>query len=353
MAARPRQTWFPMSFPEPLQHLIGNRLDRDLNWKSRCHPLHGYLPQYSSTPLFIKREDELNANAVGTKHRKYLSLLPALEHSGNDRIILIGSAHSNNVVGLAQLLRSRDIDVSTLIRAPGNNQLVGNHILLTMLLPRDRLHYVSRQEWPQVAQIAKREVAQLEHRGISATVIPEGGYSEPVLPGILTLAADLQRNSNELDLEFRDIWTDSGTGVSAIGLLLGMRLLGITKPCVHITQIAGNPDEFRQRYDQFERWLEKLMQKPLPEQRPKVRLLQPATAVSYGSVNKTVLHETWTIARETGLLMDPVYSVKHLYTVKCEILRRAPAGPQLILYNGGTLGMAGFQSWLASREPIV
>ncbi len=58
-----------MSFPEPLQQLIGNRLDRELNWKSRCHPLQGYLPHYSSTPLFIKREDELNANAVGTKHR--------------------------------------------------------------------------------------------------------------------------------------------------------------------------------------------------------------------------------------------------------------------------------------------
>ncbi|MCW8905227.1 hypothetical protein [Sedimenticola sp.] len=342
-----------MSFPEPLQQLIGNRLDRELNWKSRCHPLHGYLPQHSSTPLFIKREDELNANAVGTKYRKYLSLIPALEHSGNNRIILIGSAHSNNVVGLAQLLRSRGIDVSALIKAPGNNQLVGNHLLLTMLLPHDRMQYVSHPDWPQVEEIAEQMVARLKQQGISAAVIPEGGYSEAVLPGILTLAADLQRNGEELGVEFQDIWTDSGTGVSAIGLLLGMRLLGITKPCVHITRIAGYPDEFRQRYDQFERWLERLTQKPLPEARPQVRFIQPATAASYGSVNQTILRESWAIARETGLLMDPVYSVKHFYTVKCEMERQAPNGPQLILYNGGTLGMCGFQSRLASREPMV
>jgi D-cysteine desulfhydrase len=146
-----------MSFPEPLQQLIGNRLDRELNWKSRCHPLNGYLPQRPSAPLFIKREDELNANAVGTKHRKYLSLLPTLQHSGSRRVILIGSAHSNNVLGLAQLLRSRDFDLSVIIKAPGNNELKGNYLLLHMLLPDRRIHAVNPLEWPQVERIAQQE----------------------------------------------------------------------------------------------------------------------------------------------------------------------------------------------------
>lgn len=342
-----------MSFPEPLEHLLRNRLDRELNWKSRCHLLNGYLPQTPFAPLFIKREDELNANAVGTKHRKYLSLLPALEHSGNSRIILIGSAHSNNVAGLTQLLRSRGFDVSVLIKTPGNKELTGNQLLLNMLLPAEKIDYVSRGEWPRVERIAEQKVAQLRRRGIHATALAEGGYSEAALPGILTLAADLQRNITELGVKFQDIWTDSGTGISAIGLLLGMRLLRITTPRVHITQIAGNPDEFWQRYDQFERWLARLLQKPLPVERPQVRFLSPATAAAYGSVNSTILRESWSIARETGLLMDPVYSVKHLYTVKRALEQRPPEGPQLILYNGGTLGMSGFQSRLASLQPMV
>ncbi|WP_275099758.1 hypothetical protein [Sedimenticola hydrogenitrophicus] len=342
-----------MSFPEPLQQLIGDRLDRELNRKSRCHPLNGYLPQCPSAPLFIKREDELNANAVGTKQRKYLSLIPTLEHSGNCRIILIGSAHSNNVLGLAQLLRSRGLDVSALIKTPGNKALTGNHLLLSMLLPGDRMAYVSPREWPEVAQIAQREADRLSQQGVRAVIIPEGGDSEAVLPGILTLAADVQRNSRDLGLEFRDIWTDSGTGISAIGLLLGMRLLGLTRPRVHITQIAGDPEEFRQRYARFETWLERLIGSPLPDPRPEVRFLRPASAAAYGSINKTILDESWRIARETGLLMDPVYSVKHLYTVKCEMRHQTPDGPQLILYNGGTLGLCGFQSALASRKLMV
>ncbi|AKH19363.1 hypothetical protein AAY24_02260 [Sedimenticola thiotaurini] len=342
-----------MSLPDPLQHLIGDKLDREMNWKSRCHRLNGYLPATCSSPVFIKREDELNANAVGTKHRKYLSLLPTLEHNGNDRIILIGSAHSNNVMGLAQLLRSRGMDVSVLIKAPGNSRLMGNHLLLTMLLPPDRIEYISHREWPQVMEIADQRVAELNKRGVSATVIAEGGYNEAVLPGILTLAADLHRNIGELGIDFTDIWSDSGTGVSAIGLLLGMRLLGLSEPRVHITLIAGSPDEFQHRYQQFAQWLTKLMQQPLPPRCPEVRFMQPASAASYGSINKTILSESWAIARQTGLLMDPVYSVKHFYTVKCAMERQAPTGPQLILYNGGTLAMCGFQSALASQQPIV
>ncbi|WP_428609067.1 pyridoxal-phosphate dependent enzyme [Sedimenticola sp.] len=342
-----------MSFPEPLQQLIGDRLDRELNWKSRCHPLVGYLPQRPSTPLFIKREDELNANVVGTKQRKYLSLLPALEHSGNRRIILIGSAHSNNVLGLTQLLRNRNYDVRALVKMPGNKALTGNHLLLSLLLPGDCIHYISHRDWPDVEQIARQEANRWAVRGTPAAVIPEGGYSEAVLPGILTLAADLQHNCTALKLQFRDIWTDSGTGVSAIGLLLGMRLLGMTQPRVHITQIAGDPDAFQQRYRQFESWLVRQLGSPLPSSSPEVRFIKPATAASYGSVNKTILHATGHIARETGLLMDPVYSVKHFYTVKCEMERHMPTGPQLILYNGGTLGLCGFQSQLASLQTIV
>lgn len=342
-----------MAFPEPLQQLIDNRLDREMNRKSRCHPLNGYLPLYPSAPLFIKREDELNANAVGSKHRKYLSLLPTLQHSGNCRIILIGSAHSNNVAGLAQLLRSRGLDVLALVKAPGNSALTGNHLLLNLLLTDHCIRYVSPDDWSGVEQLARREADRLEQQGVRTAIIPEGGDSEAALPGILTLAADIERNSLDLGVEFRDIWTDSGTGISAIGLLLGMRMLGMTRPRVHITQIAGDPDGFQKRYARYERWLAQLIGKPVPKPTPEVHFLRPATAAAYGSVNKTILDESWRIARETGLLMDPVYSIKHFYTVKREMERQAVTGPQLILYNGGTLGLSGFQSALASRKPIV
>ena len=91
-----------------------------LNRHSRIHPLPGYLPLQAGAPIYIKREDELSAGVVGTKLRKYLSILPHLEQYQYTDAILVGSAHSNNVMGLSQLLIERGIRVHVLIKQPGS-----------------------------------------------------------------------------------------------------------------------------------------------------------------------------------------------------------------------------------------
>ena len=342
-----------MITPDQHNRLLGRALDPTLGWQSRCHPLSGYLPSSTVAPVYIKREDELSANISGTKHRKYLSLLPDLELSGIRHVILIGSAHSNNVLDLARLLKQRGIGISALLKAPGNKALRGNFLLLNMLLAPGSIHLLDTDRWTRAEAIGAEMVERLQAQGIAAHCLPEGGYSPPVLPGILTLAGDLQRNMAQLETGFRDIWTDSGSGVSAIGLLLGLRLAGMTDCTVHVTQIAGDEEEFQQRYRQMEQWLVTLTGSPLPDEEPRLQLLKPASAASYGSVNRTILNQAWLIARETGLLMDPVYSVKHFYTVKRQMETTPPRGPQLVLYNGGTLGLCGFQEALASRQGVV
>lgn len=342
-----------MITPDKNYRLLGRPLDPEMGWQSHCHPLDGYLPVSREAPIYVKREDELAVNVSGTKLRKYLSLLPDLELNGTRHVILTGSAHSNNVLDLARLLKQRGYQITALLKAPGNPVPKGNFLLLNMLLEPASIHLISASEWPQVEMIARDRVKALKRQGIPACSLPEGGYSPAVLPGILTLAGDLQHNMEQLDIRFRDIWTDSGSGVSAIGLLLGLRLARLIDCTVHITLIAGDEAAFHQRYRQLERWLQQLTSAPLPIERPRLHLLKPATATAYGSVNRTILDQVWHIARETGLLMDPVYSVKHFYTVQQEVKRQPPRTPQLVLYNGATLGLSGFQEALASRQGVV
>jgi 1-aminocyclopropane-1-carboxylate deaminase len=330
-----------------LKQRILDGIDQTLGYFSRSHPLTGYLSAHPEAPLYIKREDELAAGVVGTKWRKYLSLLPALESKGIDEVILIGSAHSNNVMGLSQLLIQRGFGVTALIKQPGDRRPSGNYLLLRLLLPEERIRLVNHEDWPQVEGVAQALADDFTRQGKRSLVIPEGGYARETVPGILTLALDILRNEAELRVRFRGLWTDSGTGVSSIGLLLGMRLLEMDDRTLHITLIAGSEKEFRSRYRQYELWTREWLGAPVPDRAPRVRFHLPATARSFGSVNRTVLDQTRLIARATGILMDPVYSVKHLYTTRCLMEQETPEGPQLILYNGGPLGLCGFQSRLA------
>ena len=332
-----------------LKNKINAMLESDLPTESRVHQLHGYLGDQTSQPVFIKREDELNPSSVGTKLRKYLSLLPFIRQEAFSTVILIGSAYSNNLIGLIQFLVSRSIRVIVLVKDPGSAQLQGNWLFLNMLLNRDRIKKVPSSDWPEVINQAEALADALHDKGEKVLVVPEGGECKAVIPGLLTLAIDIQRNQHVQGLSFTDIWTDSGTGISAIGLLLGLRLLGMTSAKVHITLIAGSEEAFYQRYNKYEQWAEELLGEPIPTASPDIVFHTPATAPSFGNINKTIQRETLKIARETGILMDPVYSVKHFYTVKQQLQIKPPIGPQLVLYNGGPLGLCGFQSMLASQ----
>ncbi|MES9843669.1 MAG: pyridoxal-phosphate dependent enzyme [Candidatus Sedimenticola sp. PURPLELP] len=336
----------------PYEQLIDGNLDSELNRFSRVHPLLGYLPQGPDCTLYIKREDELSAGVVGTKLRKYLSILPFVEQHGFSRVILIGSANSNNVMGLAQLLKERGVGVEAFVKTPGNPTPRGNLLFLNMLLDKDAIHFVGAREWPQVLDLAGKYARELEEKGESVFVVPEGGDCEAALPGILTLAEDILYAEQELGRRFEEIWIDSGTGVSAIGLIIGLHLLDNAPRCINITLIAGDESEFMARYKKYRLWIEQALPFPLPDLPLKLHFYKPATAASFGSVNKTLLAETRKIACEIGILMDPVYSAKHLYTVKQAMTDHPPVSDQLVIYSGGPLGLCGFQEALGNITDI-
>jgi len=329
-----------------LKRLITPLLTNTLPQHSRCHLLRGYIQPANQRAVWIKREDELNPTAMGSKLRKYLSLLPHLELIGCREVILIGSSSSNNVLGLSQILKSLGIEVSVMVKVARDPTLRGNWLLLNMLLKREQIHSIASKDWPQVEVLAQQWAKQRQSEGINTLIVPEGGDHLAVLPGILTAALDLLKNESDHKLHFDHIWTDAGTGISAIGLILGLHFLGEKQRTVHITLIAGNEAEFEERYQRFQAELERLTGNPLPNTRPQLHFQKPATAASFGSINSTTLNETMVIAQQTGLLMDPVYSVKHLFTMKQVLEETHLSGTHLFMYNGGTQGLNGFQTRL-------
>ncbi|MCP3664333.1 MAG: pyridoxal-phosphate dependent enzyme [Gammaproteobacteria bacterium] len=318
-------------------------LDLSFNHHSRVHPLLNFS-ENDQTPVLIKREDELNSGVVGGKIRKYMSLLPMLKMHDYQQVIAIGSAHSNNVMGLAQIARQQGYELLAFVKKPGDSRLQGNLLLTNMLLAPSDMHLIEPQQWFEVEAIARNHAETQLTDGKRVFVIPEGGDCQPVLPGILTLALDLLENESDQKTHFRDIWIDAGTGISAIGLLLGLRLLDQYPRRIHITLIAGNEQEFMQRYNRYQPWAEQLTGQKLPPQSFSLIFHPPVTARSYGSINQRVIKEVVKLARSSGLLVDPLYSAKHLLTVREALKSTTIREPQLVIYNGGPLGLAGFQS---------
>lgn len=277
----------------------------------------------------------------GGKLRKYASLLPFLSKRRIQRVALIGGANSNQLLSAAMVLREylkQPVIFAKRTRFMGSNQQ-----LLRLLVPAEDWHWVEAEDWPRVEEVAAGYVEECAVNGIRAMVLPEGACLPESLPGAMTLASDVLRNMRELDDGgLSDVFIDAGTGLSAAALLMGLHELGLKETRVHVTLMADKPETFLEKYQCYASWYESLKDAPLPDLRDRFVFHTPRIAPSYGSVNAQVLDVIREYAKD-GILTDPIYSAKHLYTAEKYLEEaRESMAPAVVIHSGGTQSLLGY-----------
>lgn len=309
----------------------------DVNLHTRIHPIFTYREN-----TYVKREDELSAGIVGSKYRKYASIVSFLQCNNYQEIVIIGGENSNNVVGLLQLLNENGFRAKLFLLRQNHSDLQGNSLWLRLLHEEKQIKWLNREQWANVQLYAEEYTRTQSHR---CCILPEGGNHPYAIWGAMTLAFDIVANENKHNIEFSSIFIDSGTGVSAIAMILGFAVQNQQRD-FHITLIAGNPQYFLKTLQYYNNYVSQVLSQEIHIDPHRIFFHRPPTAKSFGAVNSTVLHEVTTLARTTGILVDPVYSAKHFMTVK-QI--KETSSPSLIVFNGSAFGLVGFQPRLSKQ----
>lgn len=310
--------------------------------RSRIHRLRSFAGN-----CYVKRDDELGFGISGTKVRKYSSFLPAFLSEKPQEAVIIGSAYSNHVLSLSQLLRENGVKPILFLLGDPACKLQGNLLLTALVAELKNIHWVSRKKWVEIDAIAEAYANQRATEGVKALIVPKGANCASSLPGAMTLALDVLRNEQELGREFDHLFIDSGTGLTAAALLLAFALLG-KKTFVHIVLAAGDKEEFINTLEQRKKDLEALLGNPVPS--PTLfNLYFSSTAPSFGSVNAAVFDAIAAIAKEEGFLTDPVFTAKLFLEGKKVLLEKNLQGNILFIHSGGGLGLTGFQEEMAIK----
>lgn len=298
--------------------------------------------------VYVKRDDELGFGISGTKLRKYESLLNHIKQQSVKHAVLIGGAYSNNIVGLTQLLIEQEVKPYLFLRGDKTPAYKGNFLLISLLVPANQIYWVKRISWEHVEVIAEEFLQTLPQ---SSLLVPEGACMIEALPGSLTLGEDIVKNECEYKLLFDHIFIEAGTGLAAIGLILGLRKLK-RNPQIHILLLALNEVEFLEKLQGFyKHFVQNLDEKFHWEEIIKgLHFYMPATAPSFGSTNQKIFNTIINIARQDGILTDPIYTSK-LFLEAQRIILTTPAimGSVLIIHGGGGLGLMGYQEGLAKQ----
>lgn len=296
------------------------------NLSSRSHKLNSFPSDGAN--CYVKRDDELGCGISGSKMRKYSSLIPFLIQNGTRHLIIIAGPQSNNLLAALQVAREYKLQVTAFLIKPRNLEIQGNFKLSLLFLDELEIIWINREEWPNVDEFAHDYLSKLKEPGF---ILNEGASVAEALAGAMSLAEDIVRNEKALDLVFQHIFVDAGTGFSAAGLIKGLAQIH-HQSLIHVLLLADDEETFNNKLN---KWIGMT-----PDN---YQCLYPSTARSFGSVNQVIKGEIRRLAREEGILADPIYSAKLFHEARRCIETEELKGNLLIIHSGGTLTMAAFE----------
>lgn len=295
------------------------------NLSSRVHRLNQF-PQ-EGVNCYVKRDDELGCGISGSKLRKYATLIPFFIENGIKHVIIIAGPQSNNLLAALQLCREFRLNFSVFLIKPKSSVVQGNYKLSRLFLEDKDIIWLERDEWGLVNEKAEAFLKQLEEPGF---ILNEGASVAQAMPGSMTLADDIINNEQQLNIHFDHIFIDAGTGFSAISLIQGLSKHR-HRGRLYVLLLADNEEAFQLK---LKLWS--------TQQSLDFLCFLPTTAKAFGSVNSTIKAEVKRVAREEGILVEPIYSAKLFHETRLYIQKNSLKGNALIIHSGGALTLAGF-----------
>lgn len=267
------------------------------------------LPRLSARfgiELYVKRDDLTGLLESGNKVRKLEFLVGEALQQGADTLVTCGTLQSNCCRAVAAVAARLGLKAILAVKGEKPSTYDGN-LLLDKLLGAE-IVYCPDPEYQQIDQVFYRLTAEVRARGGSPYVIPESGATEVGALGYMACAHELAEQIRHGAPAFDTVVITSFSGGSQAGLLMGKQLTGLSVEVVGVPvaypaarvrdYIAGT---IRQAATRFE----------LAVEPPKtIYLLDGYQGMGRGQIREEELSTIVSLAREEGILLDPVYTGK-------------------------------------------
>jgi D-cysteine desulfhydrase len=300
------------------------------------------LAERLGVDLWIKRDDATGGVEAGNKIRKLEYLLADALAQRADLVMTCGALQSNHCRATAALAARLGLRCRLFLRTEDPTAPLPRHgnALLMQLLGAE-ITLISAAEYREREALMGAEARRLERLGRRPYLIPEGGSNGLGSLGYVTAMEEVRQ---QLDAglagghPFDLIVHACGSGGTAAGVALGAALHGVAPRVVAaaVCDSAAYFEKIADRIDQEARSLVPSLPTPASlsfEDRWK--------GPRYGVSSPDQLRFLVDVARSTGLLLDPVYTGKALFTLN----RLVATDPSLLgkrvlfLHTGGLPGL--------------
>ena len=306
--------------------------------------------------LYMKRDDLTGVALTGNKVRKLEFVLADALAQKADVVLTCGGAQSNHSRATAVAAAMVGLRCRLLLRTaePANPPAAEGNILLDRMAGAE-IVWITREEYQRRQEIFEREAAALRKEGRTPYIIPEGASNPIGSWGYISAAEELGWDIAGLPGGLERPTTiihATGSGGTAAGMILGMRLTGLPAGVATFNVCDDRPYFVRVIGDLCEQLIAAYDLKVDFDRQRDINIIDGYVGRGYAVSQPEELALLCSVARTEGIFLDPVYTGKAFYGMVQE-LKRDPGcfGERVVFIHTG--GIFSLFSMAAEIEPLL
>jgi D-cysteine desulfhydrase len=303
--------------------------------------------------LWIKCDDATGGATGGNKIRKLEFLLGDALRAGADIVLTCGGLQSNHARATALSCAALGLESALFLRVGDELALPPEAACDPRLLPLagnvllDRfagaeVHPISRRDYADRSAVLEAHAARLRSAGRRPYVIPEGGSnalgSLGYVEAMREVRAQLDAGLGGGPAAFDEIVHACGSGGTAAGVTLGAAKFGVARR-VRAVAVCDDAAYFTRVVEQIHRGAR--AHDPSLDAEAELVVDESARGPGYGIADAEQRRSIVRAARESGLVLDPVYTGKAFFGLERAIARGdiARGARVLFVHTGGLPGL--------------
>jgi L-cysteate sulfo-lyase len=308
-------------------------------------PLENLSKLLGGPKIFIKRDDCTGLATGGNKTRKLEFLMGEAQQKNADTIITQGATQSNHVRQTAAISSKLGLRCEIMLEHRTGSEdpdyLENGNVLLDKLFGAN-IHSVPAGTDMDAAM--QKIADDLKTNGANPYIIPGGGSSPTGALGYVNCAMELVGQINDRSLKIDHLVTATGSAGTQSGLVVGLEG---TRSGIPVLGICVNADKETQEEKVFAlaEKTTKFMGISGSVKRETVVANGDYVGPGYGLPTDGMIEATELLARQEGILLDPVYSGKGMAGL-IDLIRKGEFRKDeniVFLHTGGSAGLFAYR----------
>ena len=299
------------------------------------HRLDRFSEKYGPYELYIKRDDQTGLASGGNKTRKLEYLFADALEQGCDTVVTLGAQQSNHCRQTAAAC-ARTGQACHLIVRGDPPALPDGNLLLSLLLGA-KIHYAGGEI---TDAFVDEVISALHAKGRKPYLIPYGGSNTVGVMGYVDAVKELKDQLLEAGLNIDYIFFASCSGGTQAGLMLGKKNYGLEATLMPVS--IQKPEAGFPSLADMAMKLANDAREGLGIDHPFAKedawLIEGYDEAGYGVVTQQERQAIHALAKQEGILLDPVYTARAFYAMT-EYLEKGevPARSRVLFWHTGGL----------------